>query len=132
MSTLKPSTSTLQQCHYATPKQHCCEGLALQKPSLHQPGDNRGTPGEQTVRPNSLRGGLHYNGVNIQKTVPIEGKGKTTHANPTCQATLLQRVHPFMVFSVTYTICKGPKLDAQRSPTVTPANCQADSIHQHK
>ena len=39
---------------------------------------------------------------------------------------------PFMVFSITYIIYEGPKLDAQRSQSVMPANCQYDSIHQHK
>jgi hypothetical protein len=38
-----------------------------------------------------------------------------------------------MVFiGATYTNCKGPKLDASRSQTVTYANCQYDIIRQHK
>ena len=36
------------------------------------------------------------------------------------------------LFSVTYTICEGPKLDHWVSESVTPANCQYDFIHQHK
>ena len=39
---------------------------------------------------------------------------------------------PFMVFSVAYTLYEGPKLDASRSQSVTPTNCQYDPIHQHK
>ena len=38
---------------------------------------------------------------------------------------------PSMVFSVTYTLCEGPKLDA-RSQSVTSVNFQYDTIHQHK
>ena len=37
-----------------------------------------------------------------------------------------------MVFNVTYIVCKGPKLDAYKSPIVTPMNCQYDTIRQHK
>lgn len=39
---------------------------------------------------------------------------------------------PFMVFCVMCTICKEPKLDAWRSPSVTSANCRYDTFHQHK
>ena len=39
---------------------------------------------------------------------------------------------PFMAFSVTHTICKGPKLGAWRSQNVTPTNGHYESIHQHK
>jgi hypothetical protein len=31
-----------------------------------------------------------------------------------------------------YGICEGPKLDALRSQSVTPTNCQYNIIHQHK
>ena len=34
----------------------------------------------------------------------------------------------FMVFSVLYIICEGPKLDAYRSQSVMSANCQYDII----
>ena len=37
-----------------------------------------------------------------------------------------------MVFSVTHTICKGPKLDAWRSQRVKLADRQFDSIRQHE
>ena len=37
-----------------------------------------------------------------------------------------------MVFSVTCTICEGPRLDALRSQSVTLANCQYDFVFQHK
>ena len=37
----------------------------------------------------------------------------------------------FTVFSITHTICKGPKPDAQRSQRVTPANCQYAPTCQH-
>ena len=43
-----------------------------------------------------------------------------------------QNTTPFMVFSLTYTICEGPRLDVCRSRSVTPINCQYDSIRQHK
>ena len=36
---------------------------------------------------------------------------------------------PFMIFSVTYTICKEPNLDAQRFQNVTSANCQYEIIY---
>ena len=36
--------------------------------------------------------------------------------------------YTFMVFSVTYTICKGPKLDVYRSSSVTSIDCQHDII----
>ena len=35
---------------------------------------------------------------------------------------------PFIVFSLTYNICKGPKLDAYNSQSVVPINCQYDII----
>ena len=38
----------------------------------------------------------------------------------------------FMAFSVTYTICKGPKLDAQRSQFIMSGTCQYGFIRQHK
>ena len=44
--------------------------------------------------------------------------------------TLLQRTTTFMLFSVTYTICAWPKLDAQRSQSATSTNRQYDTIHQ--
>ena len=37
-----------------------------------------------------------------------------------------------MVFSVTCTICEGPKLDAQRFQSVMPVNCQYESNCQHE
>ena len=37
-----------------------------------------------------------------------------------------------MVFSVTYTIREGPKLDAYMSQSVTPTNWQYDVFYQHK
>ena len=33
-----------------------------------------------------------------------------------------------MVFSVTYSVCEAPQLDALRSQSVTPTSCQYDSI----
>ena len=38
---------------------------------------------------------------------------------------------PFMVFSVMDTICKWPKLDAQRSQSVMSINYQYDTISKH-
>ena len=38
----------------------------------------------------------------------------------------------FMVCSVTYTNCKGPKIDAYKSQSVTFANCQYETICQHQ
>jgi hypothetical protein len=38
---------------------------------------------------------------------------------------------PFMVFKATYTICEGLKVDASMSQSVTSADCQYDTIHQH-
>ena len=38
----------------------------------------------------------------------------------------------FMVFSVTYTICEGPTLDALRFQSVVSVNCQCDVICQYK
>ena len=37
-----------------------------------------------------------------------------------------------MVFSAMYTICGGPKLDAQRFRSITSVNCQSDTICQSK
>ena len=37
-----------------------------------------------------------------------------------------------MIFSVTYTICEGPKLDVKRSQIVAYANCQYEVICQYK
>ena len=45
------------------------------------------------------------------------------------------RVHhgtSFMVFSETYTICQGPKLDACMSQSVMSTNCHCDISCQHK
>ena len=39
---------------------------------------------------------------------------------------------PFMVFSVTYIVCEGPKLDILKFQSVTFANCQYDIICRHK
>ena len=43
-----------------------------------------------------------------------------------------QKTTPFMVLSVTYIVYEGAKLDAQRSQSVRSANCQYDTIYQHK
>ena len=37
-----------------------------------------------------------------------------------------------MVFSATYTICEGLKLDAYMSQSVTSVDCRHDTICQHK
>ena len=41
-------------------------------------------------------------------------------------------VTPFIVLSVTYSTSVGPKLDASGSQSITSANCQCDTICQHK
>ena len=43
----------------------------------------------------------------------------------------IKRVH-HVVFSVMYTICEGPNLDAYTSQSVMSGNCQHDIIHEHK
>lgn len=42
------------------------------------------------------------------------------------------QLHRLMVFGVPYTVCKRPKLDAQRLQSVTSIDCQCDIIHQHR
>ena len=37
-----------------------------------------------------------------------------------------------MVFSIAYTIAKGPKLDASQSQSVKSVNCQYECICQHQ
>ena len=44
----------------------------------------------------------------------------------------LIRTTLFMIFRVTYNICKGPKLDAWKSQTVMFTNSKYDTICQHK
>ena len=39
---------------------------------------------------------------------------------------------PLMVFSVTCTICEGPKLDVSRLQRFMSTNCQYDTISQNK
>ena len=51
---------------------------------------------------------------------------------PMNRCTMCTRTTKFMVFNVTYIVCKGPKLDANRSQSVTYANCKYHTIHQNK
>ena len=37
-----------------------------------------------------------------------------------------------MLFSVTYIVCEGLKIDAYMSRNIMFANCQYDTIHQHE
>jgi hypothetical protein len=79
-------------------------------------------------------------------TTPLDGEGKLREGMQKFLIAIVKphnhysyvhqpvyrRSTPFMVLSVMCTLCKGPKLDAYRSQSVMPANCQYDSIRQHK
>ena len=56
----------------------------------------------------------------------------TIYGTSICVCVELHLTTPLMVFSVMYTICKEPKLDAQIFQSVTPTNCQHNFICQHK
>jgi hypothetical protein len=73
----------------------------------------------------------HYFNVNVLCGSHYKGVHGKSHYM--CAHNIYQdKCTPFMVFSITHIICKGSKLDAQRSQSVMPANCQYDSIRHRK
>ena len=79
---------------------------------------------------------FHYTGQNASKKFQ---KLKTADQKNSDEIKVNHRIErymsttSFMVFSIMYTSCKGPKLDVQqRCQSVTSADCQYDTICQHK